>query len=73
MEALNVDLDDRFIGLKVMSITLHSHVELLFLQIPICSSGVRSLGFILAHSVIQCDSPPSQVLQTLLKVRTLVI
>jgi len=37
-------------------------------RIPICSSGVRSLGFILAHSVIQCDSPPAQVLQTLLKV-----
>ena len=41
-------------------------------QIPICSSGVRSLGFIVAHSVIQCDSPPAQVLQTLLKVSTLV-
>ncbi|XP_068678677.1 stalled ribosome sensor GCN1-like [Montipora foliosa] len=37
-------------------------------RIPICSSGVRSLGFILANSVVQCDSPPTQVLQKLLKV-----
>ncbi|XP_029194337.2 eIF-2-alpha kinase activator GCN1-like [Acropora millepora] len=37
-------------------------------RIPICSSGLRSLGFILAHSVIQCDSPQTQVSQMLLKV-----
>lgn len=37
-------------------------------RIPICSSGVRSLGFIFAHSVIQCIPPSTQVLQTLLKV-----
>ncbi|CAH3190088.1 unnamed protein product [Porites evermanni] len=36
-------------------------------RIPICSSGVRSLGYILAHSVVQCESPPPQVLETLFK------
>lgn len=37
-------------------------------RIPICSSGVRCLGFILAHSVVQCIPPSTEVLQTLLKV-----
>lgn len=39
------------------------------LQIPICSSGVRCLGFILAHSVVQCIPPSTEVLETLLKVK----